>query len=132
MLAEHYLKRDVGRTGIAITGVAPELGVFLQTYAFPGNLEELRDVIATCVRKYLTAGEVPDDGLLGVDSLSNYMRDKIRAGTRNPAKRKMRKLPEVINEHCKWTVDVLKGDLGRAAQELGITIEDLEAYLRNG
>ena len=132
LLAEHYLKRDVARTGVAITGVAPELGVFLQTYAFPGNLEELRDVIATCVRKYLTAGEVPEDGLLGVDSLSNYMRDKIRAGTRNPAKRRLRKLPEIINEHCTWTVEVLKGDLGRAAQELGITIEELEAYLRDG
>ncbi|RLE18892.1 MAG: hypothetical protein DRJ65_20870 [Acidobacteria bacterium] len=132
LLAEHYLKRDVARTGVAITGVAPELGVFLQTYAFPGNLEELRDVIATCVRKYLTAGEVPEDGLLGVDSLSNYMRDKIRAGTRNPAKRRLRKLPEIINEHCTWTVEVLKGDLGRAAQELGITIEELEAFLRDG
>ena len=130
LLADHYLQRDVARTGIAIEGVAPELGVFLQTYAFPGNLEELRDVIATCVRKYLTTGVVPEDGLLGVDSLSNYMRDKIRAGTRNPARRRMRKLPEVLNEHVKWTVDMLNGDLGRAAQELDISIEDLETYLR--
>ena len=131
LLAEHYLKRDVARTGIEIKGIAPELGAFLQTYAFPGNLEELRDDIATCVRKYLTSGKVPEDGLLGVDSLSNYLRDKIRAGTRNPAKRRMRKLSEVINEHVRWTVDVLKGDLERAAQELGITMEELDAVLRD-
>ncbi len=130
LLAEHYLRRDVTRTGIEIKGVAPELGVFLQTYAFPGNLEELRDVIATCVRKYLTIGRVPEDGLLGVDSLSNYMRDKIRAGTRNPASRRLRKLSEVIVEHVRWTVDSLKGDLGCAAQELDITLEELETYLR--
>ena len=132
LLAQHYLKRDVVRTGIEIKGVAPELGIFLQTYAFPGNLEELRDVIATCVRKYLTSGKVPEDGLLGVDSLSNYLRDKIRAGTRNPASRRLKKLSEVIVEHVRWTVDVLKGDLGRAAQELGITEEELDAYLREG
>lgn len=130
LLAEHYLQRDVSRTGIAIKGIAPELGSFLQTYAFPGNLEELRDVIATCVRKYTTSGEVPKDGLLGVDSLSNYLRDKIRAGTRNPAKRRLRKLAEVVNEHVRWTVDFFKGDLEKAAQELEITVEELETYLR--
>ncbi len=130
LLAEHYLKRDVAQTGIAIKGIAPELGVFLQTYAFPGNLEELRDVIATCVRKYMTEGDVPEDGLLGVDSLSNYLRDKIRLGPRSSADRRMRKLSEVIQEHVRWTVEVLKGDLGRAAQELEITVEELEVYLR--
>ncbi|MEN8163892.1 MAG: hypothetical protein ABFS37_07170, partial [Acidobacteriota bacterium] len=102
----------------------------LQTYAFPGNLEELRDVIATCVRKYLTSGKVPESGLLGVDSLSNYLRDKILLGPRSPANRRLRKLSEVIQEHVVWTADVLKGDLDRAAEELGITIEELEVYLR--
>ncbi|MCD4750678.1 MAG: sigma-54 dependent transcriptional regulator [Thermoanaerobaculales bacterium] len=130
LLAEHYLKRDVARTGIALKGIAPELSAFLQTYAFPGNLEELRDVIATCVRKYLTSGKVPESGLLGVDSLSNYMRDTILAGIRNPANRRLRPLSDVIHEHVTWTVDALQGDFDRAAQKLEITVEDLEAHLR--
>ncbi len=130
LLAEHYLKREVSRAGIAIEGIAPELASFLQTYAFPGNLEELRDVITTCVRKYLTSGEVPEDGLVGVDSLSNYLRDKIRAGTRNPSNRRLRTLSEVIHEHVLWTVTTVKGDLALAAQELGISLEELDVHLR--
>ena len=130
LLAEHYLKRETSRAGIAIKGIAPELSSFLQTYAFPGNLEELRDVVATCVRKYVTSGVMPEDGLVGIDSLSNYLRDKIRAGTRNPAKRRLRRLSEVISEHVRWTVDALNGDFGRAAQELGITGEELDVHLQ--
>jgi DNA-binding NtrC family response regulator len=129
LLAEHYLKREAGRTGLDIKGINPELGAFLQTYSFPGNLEELRDVIATCVRKYVTSGEVPSDGLLGVDSISNYLRDTIRIGPRTPANRRLRKLADVIDEQVRWTVDVLDGDLGRTAQELGITLEELEELL---
>lgn len=130
LLAGHYLKREVGRTGIAIKGIDPELGAFLQTYSFPGNLEELRDVITTCVRKYLALGGPPEDGLLGVDSLSNYLRDKIRVGVRNPSNRRLRTLSDVIHEHVTWTVGALNGDLDRAAQELGITVEELEPHLR--
>lgn len=130
LLADHYLKRDVRRTGVAITKIDPKLGALLQTYAFPGNLEELRDIIATGVRKYLLSGNAPEDGLLGVDSLSNYMKDKIRSGNRNPANRRLKKLSEVVQEHVEWTVDVVKGDLIQAALELGITADELEGHLR--
>ncbi len=123
LLAEHFLTREIKRTGSRKIGIDPEYSAFLQTYEFPGNQDELRDIIASSVSR--ESGET-----LGIDSLSHYIRDKIRKGMRSSGGFRLRRLSEVIAEHVKWTVDYLNGDLESAAHELGIPLPELHDHLR--
>ena len=122
LFAEHFLGREVERTGRPIKGIDPELIDFLETYDFPGNGSELRDIIATAVLR--EGGET-----LGVDSLSQYVRSKIQRGVPARSKFVFRKLEDFVREFVRDTVRHLDGDVHRAALELDVSLDKVRKYV---
>jgi len=122
LFTEHFLKQQVKRTGKSITGIDPALVEFLESYDFPGNESELRDIIATAVLR--ESGEI-----LRIESLSHYVRDKIQEGVPTRGDFVFRKLQEVTREFVKDTVGHLDGDIHKAALELDISLDDVRKYL---
>ena len=129
LLAEHYLRRESARVGVPLEGIDDELAAMLQGYSFPGNLEELKDIVTVCVRNVAEAGGPPDNGLLGVDSLSNYLRDTMLAEKERARNGTITSLAEVVREYVAEAVKGCGGDHERAAMALGISTADVERYL---
>jgi DNA-binding NtrC family response regulator len=68
-IAKYVLDREDKRTGKKIKGFDGEFEAFLMRYDFPGNIRELKDIIANAV--------VTEEGeLLSINSLSPYVRGK--------------------------------------------------------
>ena len=118
LFAEHFLKREIKRTGRPIKDIDPDLIDFLESYDFPGNGSELRDIIATAVLR--EGGET-----LRIESLSQYVRSKIQKG--NPVRGDFvfRKLKDFVRD----TVKNLDGDIHRAALELDVSLDEVRKYV---
>jgi DNA-binding NtrC family response regulator len=108
--------------GRKIDGFATEFMDLLLNYDFPGNVQELKDIVATSVIN--TEREV-----VGVDSLAHYMRDILTSGRRGLVSFHPRKLDEVVRDHVNKTVRYTGGDRSKAAVELGIKPEELNDIL---
>jgi DNA-binding NtrC family response regulator len=121
-LANDILQREAGRMGRPIEGFSDEFMDILRAYDFPGNIQELSDIIATCVIN-------TESSVVGTDSLSNYMRDILTSGRRGPLSFRPRKLDEVIREHVDRTLRYTGGDKAKATAELGIDPEHLQRIL---
>ncbi|MBU0504835.1 MAG: sigma-54 dependent transcriptional regulator [bacterium] len=69
LIAEQVLNREVERTGKEIKGFDEKYKAFLMRYEFPGNMRELKDIIANSV--------INEEGeMLNINSLSPYVREK--------------------------------------------------------
>lgn len=122
LLARHFMRQEAKRIGSQVTELDEELGLLLQSYKFPGNQEELRDIIITSMWK--------EKGCtLGISSLSQYNRDKMQKGRFRDGVFRPSPLAEVIRDHVKTSVAHLKGDLDQASEALGISRLELEGYL---
>jgi len=122
ILAEYFLQREIERTGRAIKGIDPALIEFLETYDFPGNESELRDIIATAVLR-------EDGDILRIESLSHYVRDKIQKGIPSTGGFEFRKLADVVRVFVRDTVRHCDGDIRRAALELDISLDEVRKYI---
>ncbi len=122
LFAEHFMRRASDGSGKPAKTIDPTLIEFLETYSFPGNESELRDIIATAVLR--ETGDV-----LRVDSLSRYVRDKIIRGVPVPGDFIFRKLDDVQRDHVNETVRQLDGDVTRAALELGVPEDEVHKYM---
>jgi two-component system response regulator PilR (NtrC family) len=73
LLAYHFLAQEAAKAGKSIRGFDSKLLEGLRGYEFPGNLRELRDIVAVCVN--YAEGDTIDLGCL-----PPYMRDVILPG----------------------------------------------------
>ena len=122
VLAGHFLAREAARQGKEIAGFEPRLTDLFLQYPFPGNLQELNDIIATAVIN-------ADGNRIGVDSLSPYIRDRILAGGGEEEPFHLRTLAEVEREHAERTLLHFQGDREKAALALGIDEDALDRIL---
>ena len=122
MLANDILKREAKRMGRTLNGFTDELMGLLLDYDFPGNTQELNDIVAMSVIN-------TEQGLVGVESLSDYTRDTLTCGSQRMRGFRPRKLNEVVREHVERTVRHLNGDRAKAAMELGIETEEVNSIL---
>lgn len=122
LLAEHFLRKQLERTGKAIRGIDPALIEFLESYEFPGNESELRDIIATAVLR-------EEGDLLRIESLSHYVRDKIQKGVPFGGEFVFRKLEDVCRDFVRDTLRHLDGDIRQAALELDISLDEIKKYI---
>jgi two-component system response regulator HydG len=123
LLAEQFLREEVERTGSRIVGFSDEFLELLQDYSFPTNVQELLTIVALAV-----ANEESDR--ITVDSLSATIRERISPAAAVEGLPFMpRKLEQVIREHVAKTLEYFSGDRAAAAEELGITLDEMERHI---
>ncbi len=120
LLADYLLKEESAKTGKSFKGFSDEFIQLLKKYSFPDNVQELRTIIAGAV-----ANEETDS--ITVDSLPYYISKRVKPGEIEAEKPFLsRKLNEVIKEHVALTLKHFGQDREKAAQELGISLEELD------
>jgi len=117
LLAEHFLKEEVERTGKKITGFSGELLDLLKQYSYPDNIQELKNIIACAVVN--TNGEVMNRG-----SLSPYIRERIIPGEISGNFIPM-KLREKTADFVRETLEYCGGNRKDAARLLDIDLDKL-------
>ena len=124
IIANEILQREAKRMGRKVNGFTKEFMDLLLNYEFPGNVQELNDIVATSVIN-------TESSLIGVDSLAHYMRDILILGRRSLMSFRPRKLKDVVRDHVGKTVLYLRCDRVKAATELGISTEDINEILED-
>jgi len=124
ILANAILQREAKRMNKQVDGFTEEFMDLLLNYDFPGNVQELSDIVASSVINTESAH-------VGIDSLAHYMRDILTSGRRSLTRFRPRKLNEVVRDHVAKTVRHLGDDREKAAVELGITAEEVDDILGN-
>ncbi len=120
LLAEVFMKEETERTGKAIGGFSDEFLELLKGYGFPNNVQDLRTIIACAVANEETE-------IITIDSLSSYIRERIEPG--KAASKRMfipGKLDKVVKEHVISALEHFGRDREKAAEELGISLEELD------
>jgi DNA-binding NtrC family response regulator len=124
LLSEKFLREESESTGVPCEGFLPEFFEALMRYDFPGNVEELRAIVRSCLASCSGAP-------IGVDCLPFYVKDRIGAGARPAAGEPApRPLAQIKREHAARAVEYYSGDRTLAAHALGIPPEELEDLLR--
>lgn len=124
ILAHDILRREAERVNKRVTGFTDGFMDLLLKYDFPGNVQELNDIVATSVIN-------TESELIGIDSLAHYMRDILTSGVRSLTDFRPRKLKDVVRDHVRQTVLYVGGDEVKAAVELGINNEEMKKILYN-
>lgn len=123
LLSEKFLREEAESTGAACEGFLPEYLDALAKYDFPGNVEELKAIVRSCLASC-------SGGAIGVDCLPFYVKDRIGAGSRQVAEPAPRPLDEMKREYAAGAVEYYCGDRALAAEALRISREELEGLLR--
>ena len=124
VIAEHFMRRQAKRLGRPVKAIDAEFVALLKRYSFPGNLQELRDIVATALLN-------EEGDTIGLNSLSPYMRDHVLSGGRPVPEFQPRKLADLIRDHCRATLDRCNDDRLDAALALGIDPGELERILED-
>ena len=121
LMIRYFLEMEVEKTGKEVAGCCDDLLELLHPYSFPGNLQELHEIVASAVAK-------TNSDMISIESLSRYTREKIALGAvkNDFIPRKMR---HVIHHHVRETVGYCDGDLLKAAKLLDISPDKLQEYL---
>ena len=122
LIAGFFLAREAEGDGGETPALEPEFLELLNGYDWPGNLQELRDVVANAYRNATGAR-------IGVDALSPYLRDILLSGGRRPERFHLRPLAEVQREHVERTLAFFADDRAKAALALGISPDALDRIL---
>ncbi len=120
LMAEKFLAEEAQKLGRTLKGFSPEFPEFLKDYSFPGNVQELRTIVAA-------AAANTEGGLVTLDSLPPYIRETIEKEKTAPREGfKPRKLEEVVREHVQKTFEHFGSRKDVAADALGISREELD------
>ncbi len=122
LLTEHFLARETREAGRGEINLDPALAELLQGYHFPGNHEELRDIIAISIRKV-------DGDTMSITSVPHYILRRIRMGREVAGGFIPQPLEEARREHVARTVTYLHGDRTVAAEKLGISLDEVNAVM---
>jgi DNA-binding NtrC family response regulator len=121
LLASVFLKEENERAERNIKGISDDFMALLLNHNFPGNLRELRHIIATMVVN-------EESSTIRVESMPLYINDLLRGKTQPvEADFKPRKLSDVRREHVKKTLRFFSDDKVKAAESLGIDVTELDA-----
>jgi DNA-binding NtrC family response regulator len=121
-LAHFFLRRHAKKNSKQIDEISPELSRSLEGYAFPGNVRELENLIASAVlieeRRQLTLG-----------SAQTIVQPK--EGMASPVQtERFPTLAQVQQDHILRALELTKGNRTRAAQLLDIGLRTLQRKLK--
>ena len=121
LMVRYFMDMEVEKTGKSVSGCSDDLLDLIKNYSFPGNLQELREIVASAIAK-------TDSDTISIDSLSRYTREKIALGA---VKNDFipRKLAHVIKDQLRETIGYCEGDRAKAARLLDISTEQLDQHL---
>ena len=122
ILANDILRRSAKGMNKKVDGFTKEFMNLLFNYDFPGNVQELNDIVMTSIIN-------TESSQIGIDSLAHYMRDILTSGKRSLINFRPRKLKDVMKEHVGQTVQYMDNDKEKAAVELGIDTENINEIL---
>ncbi|HSO08160.1 MAG TPA: sigma-54 dependent transcriptional regulator [Pelomicrobium sp.] len=112
LLAQHFLGRYAARMDKPVRGIAPAAMALLESYAYPGNVRELENIIergvALATGERIEADQLPPE--LRLSSLQLFRRKRGEAPT----------LQEVEREYIRHVLKETNGNQTLAAQTLGI------------
>ena len=95
----------------------------LKSHSFPNNLRELRHIVATMVMN-------EDSSVITMDSLTQYLHALLThkvISIVDPFK--PRRLKDIEKEHVEKMLGYFEDDKDKAAEELGISIQDMDNIL---
>ena len=117
LLVQHFIEKFNGETGKHVQGVSPGALAVLQSYAWPGNIRELRNTVERAM--ILTDGDVIDEEHLPPDmrpSRSEEAMLRVPLGIR---------LRQVEKEYILASLQKNTGNKARTAEVLGISEKTL-------
>ncbi len=128
ILIDVFLKKAAEKTGKELKTLSPEVLELLSADLWPGNVRELKNLIerlaVTVENDFIELGDIPSpynvnasggiDKILTPLSSINYLEDARK---------------EFEYEFVKTKLQLYNGDLNKAAQAMGITVEDIETIL---
>ncbi|MFZ2631262.1 MAG: sigma-54 dependent transcriptional regulator [Desulfosalsimonadaceae bacterium] len=119
-LALHFLNIHSKQTGKTINSISPDVLQALMNYAFPGNVRELENIIASSVLD--EKGETLS--LSSIGSLKNH----VPAGSH--ANEAILPLSELEKNHIRSVLELTEGNRTHAASILGISSRTLQRKLK--
>ncbi len=125
LLAAYYLEKEAAKAGISLVGVDPGFIETLKAYSFPGNRQEMRNIIASAVVS-------ESGGTITADSLPQHIRDAASGVAQHDSGFKPRSLEDIEREHVTKVLDYFDRDYEMAAKALGISIAEVKAFVGNG
>lgn len=124
LLANFFLEEENAHNKKNIKSISPEFLDLLESYYFPGNIQELRKLI-------LAAVALTTDDVLDVDDISMYSRERLTLGSFSSIFQP-RNLHEIIQEQVEETIKYCNGDLKEAARLLDISVKVMNSYRSAG
>lgn len=126
LMAQYFMEQGAKKAGKEIRKISPEYIDLLKKYDFPGNMQELHDIIATSIVN-------EENEVITVDSLSPYIHSKLtEPGLDREIVFQPRSLAEVEREHVAGMIEHYDGDWEKAARKLGVPIIRMETILNGG
>ena len=123
LLASHFLNLEAKKSGKDIRGFSDECVSLLKNYTYPNNIQELQIIIESAVAK-------EENDIITLESLPDTLKEKTGLGSgRQKEDFEIRKLDELINDHVKKTLEYFGGDKQRSAEELGISIDEINKII---
>ena len=125
-LANHFLERYQDETGQRVSSFSPAAIDLMQTYRWPGNIRELKNVIERAV--LLSQAEVIDTDDLMLSNLGTASESGEMLMNRNVFE--PTSLSEMEKRHISATLDLTAWNKSRAADILGIERSTLDRKIR--
>jgi DNA-binding NtrC family response regulator len=120
-LAFFFLRRHAEKNNKQISEISAELGRSLERYAFPGNVRELENIIASAVL-------IEESRRLTLGSAQTLVQPKEMASSAK--KEHFPTLAQVQQDHIIRALELTKGNRTRAAQLLDIGLRTLQRKLK--
>ncbi len=133
LLSGYFLKQFSRQEGKEVHGIEHEALEILRNYSFPGNVRELRNIIrhAVLVAKgnMITAQDIDKEFLARREGLLAKVSDSIGERTNLqefmkiavPGSDYVAKLDNVVDAYIERVLEVLDGNVSKAAKALGVT-----------
>ncbi len=123
LLAEHFLREEVRKTGKQIRGFSDNCMAMLKRYTYPNNVQELLIIVASVAAReesdLITVSSFPSTIVEGIEGSLDAHRNTFEP----------RKLNDVIEDQIKRTVRYFSGDQHKAAEKLGISADEIHKIL---
>lgn len=120
ILANHFLAEESAKAGKKITGFSAECMELLEQYSYPGNVQELKTIVAGAVAN--TEGEIVESKFLPPAVRERIERGETLAFT-------PRRLDEVVREHVRNTLAYFGQQREAAAKVLGIEPSEIDRII---